>query len=209
MIGMLAGRRIRAGACARILRHRSICGYHPRHTFVIGVSGAAAGPLPLASWSPPDGLLRSSLASLVWRTQPGGLRLRMRLCEGRCTSGARCRLTARRRPPGRHRLHRPGLRADRRLLLAGAAAADDAALVAHQQRGRLDHLLVLRRLHGLGAGAGDPHRPHRRQARLPVRRRLHADRAPRLRPAGRRLLVGDGAARAGRHRLGRHLHDRA
>ncbi len=29
-----------------------------------------------------------------------------------------------------------------------------------------------------------------------------------LRPAGRRLLVGDGAARARRHRLGRHLHDR-
>ena len=34
--------------------------------------------------------------------------------------------------------------------------------------------VVLRRLHALGAGAGDADRPHRRQARLPVRRRLHA-----------------------------------
>ena len=112
------------------------------------------------------------------------------------------------RPPGRHRLRRAGLRADRRLLLAGAAAADDAALVAHQQRGGLDHLLFYAAY----------------MLSVPVlvtlTDRIDAKRvylfgvgctvlgAPRLRPAGRRLLVGDGAARAGRHRLGRHLHDR-
>ena len=41
-----------------------------------------------------------------------------------------------------------------------------------QQRGRLDHRDLLRRLHGLGAGAGHADRPDRRQARLSVRRRL-------------------------------------
>jgi hypothetical protein len=69
-------------------------------------------------------------------------------------------------------------------------------LVAQQQRGRLDHLGVLRHLHGLGAGAGDAHRPRRSQARLPVRRRLHDGGALRLRLAGRRLLVGAAACAA-------------
>ena len=111
-------------------------------------------------------------------------------------------------PPDRARLRRAGARADRRLLLAGAAAGHDRALGAHQQRGRMDHRDLLWRLHAGGADPGHADRPRRRQARLSLRRRHDGRRPPAVCLLCRRLLVGARRARAHRHRLGRHLHDR-
>ena len=108
----------------------------------------------------------------------------------------------------RGRLRRAGARPDRRILLAGAAAEPDAAVGTDEQRGRLDHGDLLRRIYGCGAAPRHADRSRRRQARLSLRGRLH-DRGPSpVRPRCRWLLVGDGDARAHRHRLGRHLHDR-
>ena len=111
-------------------------------------------------------------------------------------------------PPGRARLHRPGARPDRRLLLAGAAAGHDRALGAHQQRGRMDHRDLLCRLHPRGPDPGHADRPRRRQAGLSWRRRHHGPRPPAVCLLCRWLLVGAHRARAHRCRLGRHLHDR-
>ena len=106
------------------------------------------------------------------------------------------------------RLRRTGAGADRRLLLAGVAAGHDAALEAFQQRGRLDHGQLLRRLHGLGAGARHLDGPRRPEARLSLRRGGDRVRASDVCALCRWLLVGTCDAGAYRHGLGRHLHDR-
>ena len=78
-----------------------------------------------------------------------------------------------------------------------------------QQRGRVDHRDLLRRLHDRGAGAGHADRPHRHPAGLSRRRRHDGRRPPAVRSPRGRVLVGAGHPRAHRRRLGRHLHDRA
>ena len=119
-----------------------------------------------------------------------------------------CRICAIARQTGCGRLRRPGAGADRRLLLACATARHDPALAAFQQRGGLDHRQLLRRLHGLGAGARHLDGPRRPQTRLSLRRRGHRGRPSDVCHVRRGLLVGAGDARTDRHGLGGHLHDR-
>ena len=110
-------------------------------------------------------------------------------------------------PAGCGRLRRTGAGADWRVLLAGVAARHDAALEPLQQRGGLDHGQLLRRLHGVGAGARHLDGPRGPEARLSLWCRGDRVRASDVRTLCRRLLVGTGDARAHRHGLGRHVYD--
>ena len=110
---------------------------------------------------------------------------------------------------GGPRLRRAGAGSDRRVLLAGAAARDGGALAAEQQRGRLDHGRLLRRIHARRAGAGHADRSGRSRS-------VSISSASPLTVAGHALFAAfaDGfwsalrGARLDRHRLGRDLHDR-